>query len=337
MDYTALEKNGHLHILGLPGSWKTFFIAEYIKHNLQQKKGWIVLDLYWEYQQYLGDQNNVICINFGLKEANYSLPFFAVTQENKNQIVEHIIDFFIWWYGHEIFGPRIQSYAKYGFLTLAEFQWSLHLNDLVKLFTDVSYLTKVLEKVKTPELRERRSNTYLKLWDREKQEIIPYFTSKFDPFITNPQFSKLLYQQWNEIDIVDEAQKEKLIIVNFDQSFFGQKLTQFFCGLFLLYIKNYLYKTKNWLKIYLDNCEMLVSSTLGTLLKVGRKNWVDLVLSHQYIDQLTTPWSDLKKLVFGTVQNHIVFRLWKLDAQVCEKLSWKNNLTNLKIGQYEFL
>jgi hypothetical protein len=57
--------------------------------------------------------------------------------------------------------------------------------DVPRLFTDEAYREYKVAKVKNPTVRSFWEKTYNAMGDREKQEIIPYFTSKFVSFNTN--------------------------------------------------------------------------------------------------------------------------------------------------------
>ncbi|MFZ5341281.1 MAG: hypothetical protein ACOZBL_01595 [Patescibacteria group bacterium] len=54
-----------------------------------------------------------------------------------------------------------------------------------RLFTDEVFREYKIKKVKNPIVRNFWERTYNSMGDREKQEIIPYFTSKFVSFNTN--------------------------------------------------------------------------------------------------------------------------------------------------------
>ena len=57
--------------------------------------------------------------------------------------------------------------------------------DVPRLFTDETYRDFKTKKVKNAVVKNFWEKTYAAMGDREKQEIIPYFTSKFVSFNTN--------------------------------------------------------------------------------------------------------------------------------------------------------
>jgi hypothetical protein len=60
------------------------------------------------------------------------------------------------------------------------------------MFTDNSYKEYKLAKVTNPIVLNRRERTYNTMGDREKGEIIPYFSSKFVTFQTNKTIRNII-------------------------------------------------------------------------------------------------------------------------------------------------
>ena len=68
---------------------------------------------------------------------------------------------------------------------LEDFEDKPTLLDVPRLFTDEVYRDFKTKRVKNAVVKNFREKTYASMGDREKQEIIPYFTSKFVSFNTN--------------------------------------------------------------------------------------------------------------------------------------------------------
>ena len=57
--------------------------------------------------------------------------------------------------------------------------------DIPRLFIDDDFQRYKVSKLKNPVVRAFWENEMANTGEREKQEMIPYFTSKFGPFVTN--------------------------------------------------------------------------------------------------------------------------------------------------------
>lgn len=102
-------------------------------------------------------------------------------------------EIFIKIFGDEIFGPRIQHYFRNGCLTLMEDEEDGGtLIDVPRLFVDDAFMKYKTRKIKNPVVKSFWEHEYANTGDREKQEMIPYFSAKFGPFITNSTIRNII-------------------------------------------------------------------------------------------------------------------------------------------------
>jgi hypothetical protein len=64
--------------------------------------------------------------------------------------------------------------------------------EIVRLFTDEAFQRLKVKNVKNPVVRAWWEKTFSAMGDREKQEMIPYFQSKFGPFTTTPIIGNII-------------------------------------------------------------------------------------------------------------------------------------------------
>jgi len=135
--------------------------------------------------------------------------------DEKDVVTNDLVEMFIQMYGPEIFGPRIQEYFKYGSLTILEdFEDRPTLLDVVRLFTDEAYRELKVAKVTNAVVKNWRERTYNAMGDREKAEIIPYFSSKFVSFNTNRLIRNIIGQTKSAFNFDDIMNNQKILIVN---------------------------------------------------------------------------------------------------------------------------
>lgn len=132
-----------------------------------------------------------------------------------DRAVNDATEMFLKMFGPEIFGPRIQEYFKFGSLTLLEdMEEGATLLDVPRLFTDEVYREYKVKKVQNPVTRNFREKTFNSLGDREKQEIIPYFTAKFVSFTTNSLIRNIIGQTKSAFDFQDVMDNRKILLIN---------------------------------------------------------------------------------------------------------------------------
>ena len=88
-------------------------------------------------------------------------------------------EIFIKLFGDEIFGPRIQHYFRNACLTLMEDEEEgATLIDVPRIFVDDDFMKYKVRKVRNPVVRSFWEHEYAHTGERERQEMIPYFSCK---------------------------------------------------------------------------------------------------------------------------------------------------------------
>jgi len=124
-------------------------------------------------------------------------------------------EIFIKIFGDEIFGPRIQHYFRNGCLTLMEDQEDGGtLIDVPRLFVDEAFMKYKTRNLKNPVVKSFWDHEYANTGDREKQEMIPYFSAKFGPFITNSTIRNIIGQPKSAFNLREVMDNRKILLVN---------------------------------------------------------------------------------------------------------------------------
>jgi type IV secretory pathway TraG/TraD family ATPase VirD4 len=197
-------------------------------------------------------------------------------------------------FGPEIFGPRIQEYFKYGSLTLMEdFEDKPTLLDVPRLFTDDAYREYKVKKVQNPVVKNFREKTYNAMGDREKQEIIPYFTSKFVSFNTNRLIRNIIGQTKSAFDFSDVMNNGKILLISLSKGKIGELNAQLLGMIIVSKIYNAAMARARMAEedrkdfyLYVDEFQNFISGTFADILSEARKYRLSLIMAHQYIAQL---------------------------------------------------
>jgi hypothetical protein len=187
------DRTRHHYIVGKSGTGKSVYISMLARQDIWAGNGVCVVDPHGDLVQdilkYIPKERakDVIYFDAGNEQRPMGLNLYEISHiAQADRAVNDAVEIFLKMFGPEIFGPRIQEYFKYGSLTLLEdMEEGATLIDVPRLFTDEVYREYKTKKVENPVVKNFRERTYNAMGDREKQEIIPYFTSKFVSFITN--------------------------------------------------------------------------------------------------------------------------------------------------------
>ena len=253
--------------------------------------------------------------------------------DQADRTVNDATEIFIKMFWSEIFGPRIQEYFKYWSLTLLEdFEDKPTLLDVPRLFTDEVYRDFKTKKVKNAVVKNFREKTYAAMWDREKQEIIPYFTSKFVSFNTNRLIRNIIGQTETAIKFREAMDTQKIILVSLSKGKIWEINAQLLGMIMVSQIYNGAMWRANTAKedrkdffLYVDEFQNFVSGTFADILSEARKYRLWLIMAHQYIAQLESwdksAWgkADVKAAVFGNAGTIQSFKIGAPDAEFLEK------------------
>jgi hypothetical protein len=248
------------------------------------------------------------------------------------------MEIFIKLFGNEIFGPRIQHYFRNGCLTLmADPDEGATLIDIPRLFIDDEFQAYKVSKIRNPVVRAFWENEMANTGDREKQEMIPYFTSKFGPFVTNTTMRNIIGQTKSAFNIREIMDQGKILLINLSKGKIGGINAQLL-GLIIVAKVNQAamgrvdmsQHLRKDFYLYVDEFQNFATDTFASILSEARKYRLNLIMAHQYIAQLSEGAggvavgqkdSKIKDAVFGNVGTMINFKVGAEDSEYFEKES----------------
>ena len=347
------DRTRHHYCIWKSGTWKSVFLQTLARQDIWNGD-WMCLidphgDLAEDMLAYVPKERakDVVYFEAWDEERPMWLNLYEIDNlDQADRTVNDATEIFLKMFWPEIFWPRIQEYFKYGSLTLLEdFEDRPTLLDVTRLFTDDWYREFKLKKVTNAVVRNWWEKTYNAMWDREKQEIIPYFSSKFVSFNTNRLIRNIIWQTRSAFTFDDIMNNQKILIINLSKG----KIWEMNAQLLGMIIVSKVYNAamaratipENERKdfyLYVDEFQNFVSWTFADILSEARKYRLGLIMAHQYIAQLDPArwlgdvwWgkSDVKAAVFGNVGTMMSFKVGAPDAEFLEKeyspvLSWQD-------------
>jgi len=242
---------------------------------------------------------------------------------------------FIKMYGDEIFGPRIQHYFRNGCLTLMDDEEEGGtLIDVPRLFVDEAFMKYKTSKIKNVMVKAFWDHEYAQTGDREKQEMIPFFSAKFGPFITNTTMRNIIGQTKSAFNLRQVMDEEKVLMVNLSKWRIGDLNAQLL-GLIMVSKINMAAMSRADMPedqrkdffLYVDEFQNFATDTFGEILSEARKYRLALIMAHQFIAQIggsgDKQWKggkpSIKDAVFGNAGTIMSFKVGAEDAEYLEK------------------
>ena len=148
-------------------------------------------------------------------------------------------------------------------------------------------------KIKNVMVKSFWDHEYAQTGDREKQEMIPFFSAKFGPFITNTTMRNIIGQTKSAFNLREVMDNQKVLMVNLSKGKIGDLNAQLL-GLIMVSKINMAAMSradmpedqrKNFF-LYVDEFQNFATDTFGEILSEARKYRLALIMAHQFIAQI---------------------------------------------------
>jgi hypothetical protein len=346
--FNKKDRGRHHYIIGKSGWGKSVFIGYVARQDLWAGEGLGVIDPH-------GDLVEDI-IAFTPKERAKDMIVFdpadverpmglnmldiiatdpALRSIEKDRAALDATSIFIKMYGDEIFGPRIQHYFRNGCLTLMDDEdEGGTLIDVPRLFVDEAFMKYKTSKIKNVMVKAFWDHEYAQTGDREKQEMIPFFSAKFGPFITNTTMRNIIGQTKSAFNLRQVMDEQKVLMVNLSKGRIGDLNAQLL-GLIMVSKINMAAMSRADMPedqrkdffLYVDEFQNFATDTFGEILSEARKYRLALIMAHQFIAQIggsgdkQGKWGkpSIKDAVFGNAGTIMSFKVGAEDAEYLEK------------------
>jgi len=333
------DRTRHQYIIGKSGSGKSVMLSYMARQDIANGDGICMVDphgdLVEDTLQTVPKERAKDVIVFDPADTGRPMGLNlleAKTPEERDRASLDAMEIFIKIFGDEIFGPRIQHYFRNACLTLMEDEdEGATIIDVPRMFVDEEFMKHKLTKVKNTVVRSFWEHEYANTGDREKQEMIPYFSSKFGPFITNTTIRNIIGQPKSAFNIREIMDTQKILLVNLSKGKIGDLNAQLLGLIFVNKInmaamgrQDMPKKDRKDFFLYVDEFQNFATDTFASILSEARKYRLSLIMAHQYISQLTkTPTGKddtrVRDAVFGNVGTMCSFKVGADDAEYLAK------------------
>ncbi len=329
------DRTRHHYIIGKSGSGKSVFLSYMARQDMQRGDGVCVIDphgdLIEELAQFVPKERakDVIIFNPSDMERPMGLNILeAKTPEEMDLASSQATEIFIKLFGDEIFGPRIQHYFRNSCLTLMEdLEEGATLIDVPRIFVDNEFMKYKVSKVKNPVVRSFWEHEYASTGERERQEMIPYFSAKFGPFITNSIMRNCIGQTKSAFNFRECMDKQKILLINLSKGKIGDLNTQLLGLIVVARLQmaamsrvDMPEEERKDFYMYVDEFQNFATDSFCSILSEARKYHLALIMANQYIKQLEKKNdTSIRDAVFGNVGTMMSFKVGADDAEYMAK------------------
>lgn len=320
------EKNrrGHMYIVGKTGTGKSTLIENMAISDIKDGNGLALIDPHGDLAKdildFIPKRRADDVIYFNPADLDYPISFNPLENVNPDYhflVASGLISVFkkIW---SEFWGPRLEHILRNSLLTLLEYPKSTLL-DIPRLLTDKEFRKKVLEDTANRQVRDFWFSEFEKYSAWLRSEAISPILNKVGQFLVSLPLRNIVGQKENTFDLRKVMDEGKILIVNLAKGSIGEEN----CSLLGAMVV-----TKIWLAalsradlpevkrrpfyLYVDEIHNFLTLSFADILSEARKYGLNLILSHQYVEQLD---EKIRAAIFGNVGTIISFRVGVSDAR----------------------
>lgn len=336
----------HAYIIGKTGSGKTTLLRNLIAQHIALGRGVGLIDPHGDLATDIlrcippsradqlvyfnpSDVENPIGMNLlaNVPQGDWHLVASGIVGACKN----------LW---HDSWGPRLEYILYNAIAALLECP-NTSLLGVNRMLTDESYRAWVVRQVKDPFIRDYWLCEYGSYDPRFQREAIAPIQNKLGQFMLNPVIRNILGQVKRKVDIPFAMDNGQMFIANLAKGKLGHDKANLLGSLLVTQFQLAAMartaipeEERRDFYLFIDEFQNFSTEAFTSILAEARKFRLCLILSHQFIDQLSPA---VQQAVIGNVGTLICFRIGHTDAEVLEKAFGKELRAQqlVDLGRYE--
>lgn len=318
------NRRGHIYIIGKTGTGKSSLIENMAISDIKNGYGLALIDPHGDIAEeildYVPKKRIKDVIYFNPADLEYPIafnPLEKVPKDFHHLVASGIISTFrkIWF---ESWGPRLEHILRHALLTLLEYPNSTLL-DMPKLLLDKDFRRNVLNYITHPQVKEFWLSEFEKYSAWLRSEAISPVLNKIGQFLVSIPLRNIVGQKDNTFDVRKAMDEGKILIVNLAKGKIGEDNCSLLGALVLTKIQlaalsrvDLPEEKRTAFYLYVDEIHSFITLSFADIMSESRKYGLNLILAHQYIEQLD---EKIRAAIFGNVGTIISFRIGAEDAK----------------------
>lgn len=322
------DRRRHVYVIGKTGMGKTTLIENMVYSDIIAGHGVCYVDPHGDTAEKMLEWIPTNRINdvvyFNPADLNFPISFNVlekVSVEHRHLISSGLIGVFkkLW---ADSWGPRLEYILRNAILALLEYPDSTLLG-INRLLVDKDYRRKVVDKITDPVVRSFWVDEFPRWNERVLQEVISPIQNKVGQFLSTSLIRNIVGQVKSSIDLRKIMDDQKILILNLSKGRIGEDASALLGAMMITKIQlavmsrvDIKEEERKDFYLYVDEFQNFITESFADILSEARKYRLNLIIAHQYIEQLGEV---VQPAVFGNVGTLICFRVGAADAEFLEK------------------
>ena len=322
------DRRRHMYLVGKTGMGKSTTMENMIIEDIRAGHGVGVVDPHGDLVEKILDfipsnrLNDVIYFNPADMEWPIAFNILETVDEtHKHLVASGLMGVFkkIW---PDVWSARMEYIMNNTILALLDYPGSTMLG-INRMLADKDYRKKVVAKIKDPVVKMFWVDEFAKYNERFATEAIAPLQNKVGQFLSSAMIRNSVGQVKSTIDVRHIMDQGKIFLVNLSKGRIGEDNARLLGGMLITKIQiaamervDIPMEERRDFYMYVDEFQNFATESFANILSEARKYRLDLILAHQYLEQL-----DEKVLpaVFGNVGTIVCFRVGAQDSEFLAK------------------
>ena len=318
------DRRRHMYLIGKTGMGKSTVLENMIVEDIRAGHGVAVVDPHGDLAEkvieYIPSRRINDVIYFNPADIEYPIAFNVVEQVEphlRHLVASGLIGVFqkLW---ADSWGPRLEYILRNAILAILDYPGSTLLA-VTRMLSDKAFRKKVIEKIKDPVVKSFWVNEFASYADKFAAEAVSPIQNKVGQFLSSSLTRNIIGQVKSAIDMRKVMDEQKILILNLSKGRIGEDISALLGAMMVTKIQlaamsrvDIPEDERKDFYLYVDEFQNFTSDSFANILSEARKYRLNLILAHQYLDQLS---ETVKSAVLGNVGTLIVFRVGAADAE----------------------
>lgn len=323
------DRRRHMYIIGKTGMGKSTMLENMIIQDIRRGHGVAVVDPHGDLVEkmlnFIPSHRINEVVYFNPADINYPIAFNILESvdepHQKNLVASGLVAVFhkLW---ADTWGPRLEYILRNTILALLDYPGATLLG-VPRMLVNKEYRKKVVARIKDPVVRAFWVDEYTKFSNQFQVEAISPIQNKVGQFLSMSMIRNIIGQVKSAIDIREIMDNNKILILNLAKGRMGEDASSLLGATMITKMQlaamsriDVFEEERQDFYLYVDEFQNFATESFANILSEARKYKLNLIVAHQYIEQLS---EEVRAAVFGNVGTLITFRVGASDAEFLAK------------------
>jgi hypothetical protein len=326
------DRRKHMYIIGKTGMGKTTLIENMVIQDIQNGHGVAFVDPHGDSAEKVLNYvpasriNDVIYLNPADLEFPIAFnPLESVDPKYKHLVASGLMGVFTKiWAG--VWSARMEYILSNTILALLDSPGNTLLG-IARMLVNKTYRKKIVDNIKDPVVKAFWTDEFANYNEKFRTEAIAPIQNKVGQFLSSSVIRNIVGQTKSTIDLRDIMDNKKIFILNLSKGRIGEDSSALLGAMIITKLQlaamsrvDIPEEDRKDFYLYVDEFQNFATESFANILSEARKYRLNLIVAHQYINQLVSNKSTVvRDAIFGNVGTIVTFRVGADDAEFLEK------------------